>query len=112
MPKHVAELRDVYDFLEEVRQRPGMWVRRSSVQHLDSILTGYWVALEVHEVDEQFDFGNGGRFAEWLWERRGGSSPLGWAAEVERLAEAEHKPAMEMFFALLDEYRSERAVAD
>ncbi|WP_168200620.1 hypothetical protein [Allokutzneria sp. NRRL B-24872] len=31
MQKHPAELRDVYGFLEEVRERPGMWVRQRSV---------------------------------------------------------------------------------
>ena len=107
-PKHVAELRDVYDFLEEVRLRPGMWVRRSSLQHLDSILTGYWVALEVHGVEETSDFVNSGPFAERLWNRLGMAYPsaLGWAVTIEREAEAAGRPAMEMFFELLDEFRA------
>ncbi|MEU0783362.1 hypothetical protein ABZ341_17530 [Streptomyces sp. NPDC006173] len=97
----------MYDFLEEVRLRPGMWVRRSSVQHLDSILTGYRVALEIHGVGEEFDFLNGGPFAEWLWKRLGMAYPsaLGWAVEIERAAEATDVPAMELFFDLLDEFR-------
>ncbi|MFD9218746.1 hypothetical protein ACFWDI_01640 [Streptomyces sp. NPDC060064] len=108
-PRPVADFQGVYDLLEEVRLRPGMWVRRSSLQHLDSMLTGYWVALQVHGVEEQFDFWRTGPFAEWLWKRLGMSysSALGWAVEIERAAEAAGRPAMEMFFDLLDEFRAE-----
>ncbi|MFE9096494.1 hypothetical protein [Streptomyces sp. NPDC007264] len=107
-PKQLGELADVYDFLEEVRLRPGMWIRRSSLQHLDSMLTGYRVALGVHDIAEPFDFwnpGSQGRFSEWLWQRLGRHSALGWATEIEREAERADRPAMEMFFELLDEYR-------
>ncbi|GAA0391359.1 hypothetical protein GCM10009530_48310 [Microbispora corallina] len=99
------ELRDVYEFLEEVRLRPGMWARGSSLQHLDSMLIGYRVASEIHGIGEPFDFFNGGPFAEWLWKRLGMSygSTLGWAVEIERAAEKSGTPPMEMFFALLDE---------
>ncbi|MDR6980851.1 hypothetical protein J2X68_007593 [Streptomyces sp. 3330] len=33
-----------------------MWVRRSSLQHRDSMLIGYAVASEIHDIDERFDF--------------------------------------------------------
>ncbi|QDO39859.1 hypothetical protein FNV62_18260 [Streptomyces sp. RLB3-17] len=60
---------------------------------------------------EAFDFWNPGcqePFAEWLWKRLGRHSSLGWAAEIEREAEASNTPAVELFFSLLDEYRAER----
>ncbi|QDN87469.1 hypothetical protein FNV68_20160 [Streptomyces sp. S1D4-23] len=60
---------------------------------------------------EDFDFWNPGcqePFAEWLWKRLGRHSSLGWAAEIEREAEASNTPAVELFFSLLDEYRAER----
>ena len=86
-PRPVDELADVYDFLEEVRLRPGMWVRLRSLQHLDSMLTGYRVALGVHDIAEPFDFWTPGapsRFSEWLCRRQGRDSALGWATEIER----------------------------
>ncbi|MET8645556.1 hypothetical protein [Streptomyces sp. NPDC004675] len=106
-----SDLHDVYEFLDEVRLRPGMWVRRGSLQHLDSMLTGYRVASEIHGVEEPFVFGSGGGpFAEWLWKRLGMSYPsaLGWAVEIERTAEKSGTSAMELFFVLLDEFRTER----
>ncbi|MEV5944777.1 hypothetical protein [Streptomyces sp. NPDC051994] len=105
-----GEWRSVNDLLEQVRARPGVWVRRGSLQHLDSMLVGYRTALEVHGVDEELDVmsGAGGPFAEWLWERLGFSSALGWAVEIERAAETAGRDAMGLFFELLDEFRAER----
>ena len=108
-PRQLGELTDVYDFLEEVRLRPGMWIHRSSLQHLDSMLIGYRVALGVHDVAEPFDFWNPGSqscFSEWLWQRLGRHSSLGWAVEIEHEAEQAGRPATEMFFDLLDEFRA------
>ncbi|MGA5202009.1 hypothetical protein [Streptomyces variegatus] len=108
-PRQLDELTDVYDFLEEVRLRPGMWIRHCSLQHLDSLLTGYRIALGVHDVAEPFDFWNPGsqsRFSEWLCQRLGRPSSLGWAVQIEREAEQASMAAMEMFFDLLDEFRA------
>ncbi|MFF4189297.1 hypothetical protein ACFYZ9_39530 [Streptomyces sp. NPDC001691] len=106
-----CELRDVYEFLEEVRLRPGVWVRRGSLQHLDSMLVGYAIASEIRGSDEGFDFWNGGPFSEWLWKRMNFrfSSALGWAVEIERAAESAGVPPMEVFFSLLDEFRAEHS---
>ncbi|WP_369144021.1 hypothetical protein [Streptomyces sp. R44] len=112
-PRHLSELRGIYDLLEEVRLRPGMWVRGSSLQHLDSMLTGYWIALEIHGVDEESDFANRGPFSDWLWKRLGMQYPsaLGWAVEIEREAERRDMPTIELFFALLDEFMAAGASA-
>ena len=74
------------------------------------MLTGYRVALEIHSVDEDSDFTHGGPFSEWLWRRLGMSYPsaLGWAVEIEREAERRDMPAIELFFAFLDEFLAER----
>ena len=49
-PSQLSKLNDVFDFPEEVRLRPGIWA--PSLDHLDSMLMGYRVALEVHGVEE------------------------------------------------------------
>ncbi|MER6288479.1 hypothetical protein [Streptomyces sviceus] len=112
-PRKPRELRDVHEFLDQVRLRPGMWVRRGSLQHLDSMLVGYAVACEIHDNDESFDFWNGGPFSQWLWKRTNMAHPsnLGWAVEIERAAESAGTPPMEMFFSLLDEFRAEQGRA-
>ncbi|MFG2380836.1 hypothetical protein [Streptomyces avermitilis] len=114
-PRQLTQLGDVHDFLDEVRLRPGMWLRGSSLQHLESMLIGYRVALGVHGIPEDFDFWSPGQgpFAEWLWQRLGHKYPsaLGWAVEIEREAEATNESAVELFFSLLDEFRAERSEA-
>ncbi|MER6738558.1 hypothetical protein [Streptomyces puniciscabiei] len=110
-PRHLTELSSVFEFLDEIRLRPGMWLRGDSLQHLDSMLIGYRAAMAVHGVEEDFDFwspGTQGPFAEWLWQRLGRHSPLGWAVEIEREAQEAGTPAVKLFFSLLDEYRRDR----
>ncbi|MFE3655937.1 hypothetical protein [Streptomyces sp. NPDC059165] len=110
-PRPLHKLGGVHDFLDDIRLRPGMYVRGRSILHLDSILYGYSVGCEIHEVPVVNDFGHGGPFSEWLWPRFGMeySSPLGWAVEIERAAEAAGVKPLDMFFDLLDEFRAARA---
>ncbi|MFI5756764.1 barstar family protein [Streptomyces sp. NPDC051569] len=90
--KHWQEYSDVYDFLEQIRLRPGTWLPGCSLQHLQSILTGYRVALAVHSSHEYY----------------GMSSSLTWAAEIERHTPADSTPIDE-FFRLLDNFRRDTA---
>lgn len=113
-PRASSELRDVHDFLAEVRKRPGMWLPGGSLQHLDSMIIGYQIALQAHGLQEKdggaFDFVHFGPFPEWLWPRLGLGYPsaLRWAVEIERAAEKQGVPAVTLFFDLLDEYAAER----
>jgi hypothetical protein len=100
-----SEFSDVYEVLEHVRLRPGMWVRRGSVLELETMLSGYSLALEVHDVPEYFDLDPArGPFAAWLIETHGWPMSEGWAKAIE--AHAGTEPAIELFFRLLDEYRA------
>lgn len=104
--KHWQDCTDVYDFLDQIRLRPSMWLPGGSLRHLEAVLTGYRVALGVHAIDEPFDFWPEERFTQWLHERRGTSSSLGWAAEIERATPPDSTPVAE-FFQLLDAFRRE-----
>ncbi|MFI6148969.1 hypothetical protein [Streptomyces sp. NPDC051109] len=105
--KHWQECTDVYDLLEQIRLRPGMWLPGGSLIQLESILVGYRVALGVHSIDEPFAFWPEDHFTQWLHERHGMSSSLGWAAEIERTTPPD-SPPVEAFFRLLDQYRVEQ----
>lgn len=111
-PRPLTGLSSVYDFLEEVRLRPSMWLPGGSLQRLDSILIGYRAAMAVHGIEEDFPFwspGVQGPFAEWLWQRLGRRSSVGWATEIEREAQDAGVLAVELFFSLWDKYRAERS---
>ncbi|MFG2142173.1 barstar family protein [Streptomyces sp. NPDC048650] len=104
--KHWQDCTDVYDFLDQIRLRPGAWLPGGSLRDLQSMLIGYQVALGVHSIDESCDFGRDGAFSQWLGTRLGGSSPLGWAGDIER-STPECSTPVEEFFRLLDAYRSD-----
>lgn len=106
--KHWQDCTDVYDFLDRIRLRPGAWLSGGSLRDLQSMLIGYQAALGVHSINEPCDFWHGGAFSQWLGTRLGGTSPLGWAADIERNTPDGSTP-VEEFFRLLDAYRSDAA---
>ncbi|MFE9737157.1 hypothetical protein [Streptomyces sp. NPDC006477] len=109
-PKQTDEFENVYDFLDQVRLRPGMWVPGGSLAHLSSMLLGYRIAMEVHDVEEDFPFwtpGGNTTFETWLNKRNGCASALRWSTQIEHEAETTGTPAIELFFTLLDQFRAE-----
>ena len=81
--KSPADCVAVYELLEQVCLRPSMWVRRGSLEHLSTFITGYSTALLVHGLDEPFDLAPGGPFAERLRQQYGWSMSCGWATAIE-----------------------------
>ncbi|MEV6198794.1 hypothetical protein AB0M64_02330 [Streptomyces sp. NPDC051771] len=109
--KPIGEWRDVYDFLDQVRLRPGMFVRGGSLLELQSMLYGFRVASEIYGPQAMLDFEHEGPFTEWLWPRLGRtySSPLGWAIEITKAAQAVNRAGIDLFFDLLEEFKAERS---
>ncbi|MFE3827876.1 hypothetical protein [Streptomyces sp. NPDC059092] len=106
--KHWQDCVDVYDFLEQVRRRPRMWLPGGSLEHPRSLLIGYRIALAVHAIDEPFAFWPEEGFTHWLREHYGICSSLAWSAEIERRTPSGSTPIDE-FFRLLDHYRRDAA---
>ncbi|MFE7119980.1 barstar family protein [Streptomyces sp. NPDC057654] len=106
--KHWQDCTDVYDFLEQIRLRPGMWLPGNSLRRLEAILTGYRVALGVHAIDESSDGWPEEAFTRWLHQRCGTPTSLGWAAAIEHSTPPGSTPVNE-FFQLLDAFRRESA---
>ena len=102
-PKPLSEWSDVYDLLEQVRLRPGMFVHQGSVHELSAMLFGYSLALQVHDAPEDFDLDPAcGPFAQWLSGTQRWSMVRGWATAIE--ANAKDTAPLELFFRLLDDY--------
>ncbi|WP_328962366.1 hypothetical protein [Streptomyces virginiae] len=108
-PRPINELRDVYDFLEDVRLRPSMYAFDSSVMHLHSILFGFDLALQMHgNTGTPFD--DQGAFRDWLRHQINGQyGSLIWGYAIELEAKDRGMPAMDLFFELLDKFRAETA---
>lgn len=108
----LGKLRDVFDWLDLVRQRPMMYIgSESDLATLESLLWGYGTALSVHRIDElvpRFDRA----FLAWIRIRYRWSTSTGWAAAVLRAVQSGQRP-LDLFFELVDEYRkvSPRVIA-
>lgn len=109
-PRPFREMRDVYDFLEDVRLRPGLYAFQSSVLHLQSILFGFKVAVEMHGTTGAAPFDADGAFSEWLRQQINGQyGSLIWGYAIELEAKDRGVPPMDLFFELLDKFRAETA---
>ncbi|NUP39189.1 MAG: hypothetical protein HOY76_19790 [Streptomyces sp.] len=53
--KHWQDCVDVYDFLDQIRLRPGMWLSGSSLRDLQTMLIGYQVALGA-DIERRLGF--------------------------------------------------------
>ncbi len=90
--------------MEQVRLRPGMWVRGGSLEELSTMLFGYSVALRVHGVDGGTGLPSLLRTVRsWLSREYGLPMALGWASAIERHLPDE--PPLDTFFRLFDEFR-------
>lgn len=94
----------IYDWLDEVEARPGMYFTRLS--DLEAMIHGYRTALSNHRIDEGVP--DLMHFGDWLRRKTGWSMSCGWADAIARNVEPDVQA--ERFFELLKEYRSLRAV--
>jgi hypothetical protein len=95
---------DVFGWLEEVRDRRGMWVGSGGVRELEMLVHGYETARSLHHIDEGVP--SMLHFPDWLRLRDRWSLSCGWAAAIEE--HAGDRDPLDVFFGLVDEYRSLR----
>jgi len=101
---------DIFDFLEQIQQRPGMhlgedreaWLKQ--LNNLSCILYGYEVALSNHRISEPgVDFT--WKFMSYLRDRFGWSTSCGPVGAI-RDATSTEEEAWETFWRLLAEFRA------
>ena len=94
---------NVFDWLDEVRARPGMYLRGGSLLDLESKVYGYYAGLASHGIVEPVPAMDH-HFASWLYHRTRWSMSCGWGAGI---ADRHKRPerAVAAFFRLVDGYR-------
>jgi hypothetical protein len=95
----------VFDWLDRVRMRPGMFIGASEypLRVIESLVQGYNAALLVHGIVEARP-AMSDHFSTWLRHVKDWSLSCGWADAIERVAARD--TWLTDFFALVDEYRS------
>ena len=96
----------IYDVLDRIRKRPGMYIAEPSINRLHAFLVGYTAGLGRVRFALRDEVGFH-RFHDWVARRLGfGGSASGWCNMI-RSKSASEADAFERFFALLDEFRKE-----
>lgn len=102
----MAAGRDLYGLLDQIRERPSMFIVEHSLTELSAMLHGYQVCLWSHGIEEDAE----GRpfrsteFEEWLQETRGWSTSCGFSHAIEHQADGP-EAGLALFFELVAEYR-------
>ncbi len=94
----------MFDLLEKIRVRPGMYIGRASAHDLFIFLEGYSTArhelgIELNQAEIEFY----DEFQPWLQKRMKISTSNSWAAMIQ-LQCANEQEAFKWFFELLDEF--------
>lgn len=95
----------MFEILEKIRTRPGMYIGRASVSDLFMFLVGYKTArreLGVELVEEERDFTE--HFHNWVQQRFNVRTNNSWA-KIILLFTRDEKDAFDCFYKLLDEFK-------
>ena len=97
---------NIYDLLDEIRRRPGMYIGDHSPTRLRSFIFGYCFALSENESKEDLSESNFYGFHDWVAIKYGyNESTSGWCHMIEEQRKCPEE-ALWLFYQLLDEYRN------
>lgn len=95
----------LYDLLERIKQRPGMYLGKCSITRLRMLLDGYGMArmeLGLPKTEQEQEF-NG--FQEWIQERFNITSSHGWDSII-LFYSLDERDALDKFFELFEKFRN------
>lgn len=94
----------LFEVLEKIKAKPGMYLGRPSVSDLFIFLVGYEFArseLGVELTEKEIEFYD--QFQPWLQKKLGVTGAISWAKMI-LLSCHDEKTGFEYFFKLLDEF--------
>lgn len=99
-----AESEYLYNLLQRIKERPGMYMSKPSITRLSMLLTGYALArselgLPVTEQEKEF-----GGFQDWVQERYKITSTHGWDSII-LFNSVDERDALDNFFKLFEKFR-------
>lgn len=95
----------IYEALEKIKSRPGMYIGKPYVSILRHFLVGYQFArdeMETELTEEEIDFYE--HFQDWLQQRFNVRTNNSWA-NIILLFSRDEKDGFDCFFKLLDEFK-------
>jgi hypothetical protein len=98
----MTDAQNVLHWLDSVRVRRSMYIR--TISELETMVQGYYAALDTHHISESGPQLTQGHFGVWLRETTGWSLSAGWAYAIEHNTQS-HVDVFDHFFSLVDQYR-------
>ncbi len=96
----------IYDYIEAMRVRPGMFTSDLSLAPLETLLQGYCTCLNANQIKEVYDGRtfDPGEFSRWIYEEMGSSGALGFAHAIDENTHGA-EASFDMFFKLVQRFR-------
>jgi hypothetical protein len=96
----------IYDILNAIRKKPGIYIATPSINRLDAFIVGYTAGLGRAGVGLR-DKDHFHRFHDWIAQRLGfGGSASGWCNMIRERSTSE-ADAFDRFYLLLDEFTND-----
>jgi hypothetical protein len=99
---------NVVQLLDSIQKRPGMYLGKRDLDLLQSYINGFYTCevlnKMVDEKDEQFQ----NDFYHWLQKKYELASCNSWRDLVKQLSEKNGKDEMDLFFAVFNEFKTEK----
>jgi len=105
--------KDIYEFFEKIRERPTLYVGKKSLTRIQMYFYGYLHALDWQDIDfDQRKFGPY-NFHDWVAKKLGWyESTSGWLDMILKEVDGDEEKAVDVFFALLEEFKLEKEDLD
>jgi hypothetical protein len=95
------EKKNLYDFLDKMRERPAMYLGSHSITRMESFICGFYEGSN-HEITENPPFDG---FNDFVGKFYGKYTTAGWKNLILSDHYGNEQEALDRFFVLLDEYR-------
>ncbi|MCL1464585.1 hypothetical protein [Argonema galeatum] len=105
--QRIAEVQSeyLYEMLQEIKKRPGMYLGKCSITRLRMLLDGYGLAqceLGLPRTDQEREF-NG--FQDWIQQKFNITSSHGWDSII-LFYSADERDALDNFFKLFEKFQN------
>ena len=95
----------LYELLEKIQQKPGMYIGSPNINNLLMFLCGYQYACEAMQLPENEQESEFAQFQPWLQSKFGVNTSASWA-KIILLYSSDEADAFKNFFDLLTEFRN------
>ena len=106
------EINNIYDLIELIEKRPGMYIRDARISSLRSFLDGYQFSAMVHNIEKEQVFPPFWYFHEWAMHKYGwGESTAGWKNIILEENQNDEELALTKCFELIREFRTLKPIS-